>query len=91
MRSCSSCVLGAMECDRMSLGGNGVWTGLQSLIPFLQKVEDELVLVLFESASGSVPFNRYTKEEMSRTKIMTFEVLGKKMTCQSQWRIWKQG
>ncbi len=46
---------------------------------FLQKVEDELVLVEFESVSGSVPFNRYTKEEMSRTKITTFEVLGKKM------------
>ncbi len=46
---------------------------------FLQKIKDELVLVEFESASGSVPFNRYTKEETSRTKIMTFEVLGKKM------------
>src|SRR6266545_6577198 len=46
---------------------------------FLQKVEDELVLVEFESASGLVPFNRYTKEEMSGTKITTFEVLGKKM------------
>ena len=34
MRSFSSCVLGDMECDRTSLGGNGVWTGLQSLMPF---------------------------------------------------------
>ena len=46
---------------------------------FLQKVKDELVLVELESASGLVPFNRYTKEETSRTKITTFEVLGKKM------------
>jgi hypothetical protein len=37
------------------------------------------VLVEFESASGSVPFNRDTKEETSRTKITTFEVLGKEL------------
>jgi len=31
MKSLSSCESGAMECDKASLGGKGVWTGLQSL------------------------------------------------------------
>ena len=65
MRSLSSCVLGDMECDRTSLEGNGVWTGLQSLIPYFSR----------RSSEWSGPFQ--LKHQVG--KVMTFEVLEEKL------------
>jgi len=46
---------------------------------FLQKIQNELVLMQLDCVSGAVPFNCYTKKETSRTKVTTFEVLGEKL------------
>jgi len=37
MKSLSACKWGAMECDNARLGGKGVWTGLQPLIPYFSR------------------------------------------------------